>query len=116
MTIKEVLESVLIGIGVFFTFSAAVGVWRLPDFYSRMHAVSKVSSFGVGFCLIAVAIHYGHWTVILKALLVFLFIVLTNPIGAHMLMRSAYHLRTPKTALTHVDEYEEYVRERFIER
>ncbi|MCX7675012.1 MAG: monovalent cation/H(+) antiporter subunit G [Bdellovibrionaceae bacterium] len=52
------LEKVFIAIALFFTLSAAIGVWRLPDFYTRMHAASKVSSFGVGFLLVAVRIYF----------------------------------------------------------
>jgi multicomponent Na+:H+ antiporter subunit G len=100
------LEKVFIAIALFFTLSAAIGVWRLPDFYTRMHAASKVSSFGVGFLLVAVSIHFwGDWAALTKSILIFVFIVITNPISAHLLMRAAYRLKTPQAATSSCNEY-----------
>ena len=102
----EVLEKVLIVIALFFNLSAAIGLWRLPDFYTRMHAASKVSTFGVGFLLLAVALHFwGNGAVFIKSILIFAFIVITNPIGAHLLMRAAYRLKIPVAANLACDEY-----------
>ncbi|MCS6837422.1 MAG: monovalent cation/H(+) antiporter subunit G [Bdellovibrionaceae bacterium] len=109
---KVWIEHICLVIGIFFTLSASLGVLRFPDFFSRMHSASKVSSFGIGFLLLALLWkHWGNWEVMTKSVLIFFFIVLTNPISAHMLMRAAYHLGTPRCPQTHVDEYQDRLHE-----
>ncbi len=52
----ELLLSVLILAGAIFTFIGALGLVRLPDFYTRLHAPTKATTLGVGSLLIASAI------------------------------------------------------------
>jgi len=103
--VREIFEIVFILIGSFFSVTAAIGVLRFPDFYTRMHSAGKVSSFGIGFYLLALITKYPDLDVIIKSLLCLFFIVLTTPISAHMLMRVAYHLKVPVTQIGLVDEY-----------
>lgn len=104
---REAFEIFFIFLGCFFALTAAIGVFRFPDFYTRMHAAGKVSSYGIGFLLVALVIKHPQLDVILKSLLCIFFIVLTTPISAHVLMRAAYLLKTPITHLGKVDEYKE---------
>ena len=48
-------------VGAVFTLLAAIGIVRLPDLYTRMHAASKAGSVGAGFILIAVALGVFRW-------------------------------------------------------
>lgn len=88
--VREVLASVLLFGGVFFSLVAAVGIVRLPDVYLRMHASSKSTTLGLAGILLAVLVHFGTYEVTTKVLLVILFTFLTAPVGAHMIARSAY--------------------------
>ncbi|MES3517007.1 MAG: monovalent cation/H(+) antiporter subunit G [Natronomonas sp.] len=76
--------------GVFFTFVSAVGVLRLPDVYSRAHTASQTDTLGAGLVVVAVALAYGFETEVIKAVLLLIFIFVTNPTAAHAAARAAY--------------------------
>ncbi len=67
----------------------AIGLIRLPDFYTRTHAVSKTDTLGIGLVLIGLALYEGATLVSLKIVLGLLFISIANPVAAHVLARSA---------------------------
>ncbi len=77
--------------GFFFVSVAAIGVLRLPDFYTRMHASGKSETLGVMLTLIGFVIYNGFNLVSLKILLISLFILLANPIGTHAITRAAFY-------------------------
>lgn len=80
----------LLIIGAFFTLVAAVGVVRLPDLYTRMHAASKTGTVGSGVMLLAIAFHSGEFDVVTRAIAGIVFFLLTAPLSAHLLARAAY--------------------------
>lgn len=102
-------EILFIFLGCFFCLTAALGVLRFPDFYSRMHSAGKVSTFGVGFFLLALVAKYPQQDVLIKSMLCLAFIFLTAPLASHILMRAAYLLKTPYTSKVLVDEYISHV-------
>lgn len=79
----------LVAIGLIFIIIGSVGIVRLPDFFSRTHAASKVDTVGVTIVAIGVACIEGFTLSGLKVLLVALFVMLTNPVAAHALARAA---------------------------
>lgn len=76
--------------GSIFAVVSAVGVVRLPDLYTRMHAASKAGVVGAGLILLAVALISADYAVVLRAILGIVFLVLTTPVSAHLLARAAY--------------------------
>ena len=66
-----------------------IGVLRLPDFYSRLHAQGKCDTLGVALMLGGLAIHEGLTLASLKILAILFFIALANPTATHALGRSA---------------------------
>ena len=84
-----VVAAVAIVAGGIFGLLAAVGVLRLPDLYTRMHAASKAGVVGSGLILLGVALASGESAIILRAILGILFLTLTTPISAHLLARAA---------------------------
>ena len=91
---------VMILIGLFFLFVAAVGILRLPDVFTRSHAVSLTDSLGALFMLGGLAVYEGFSTNSVKIMVVLILLYLLNPVIAHATVRSA--LRTglkPKTGL-----------------
>lgn len=84
--------------GALFALVAAIGIVRLPDLYSRMHAASKAGTVGSGLLLLAVGVHSQDLSILARALAGFVFFVLTAPISAHLLARAAHkagHRLTP---------------------
>ena len=84
------LGGVLLILGAIFTLLAAIGVIRLPDLYTRMHAASKAGAVGGGLILLAVALVSMDAAVALRAVIGVLFLLLTTPISAHLLARASY--------------------------
>jgi monovalent cation/proton antiporter MnhG/PhaG subunit len=103
---RELAASALMLVGLFFTLAGSIGLVRLPDFYSRMHAPTKATTLGANALLAAaVLVLPGSGVAIaLKAGLVIAFLFLTAPIGAHMLARAARHGGIPTGPETHLDE------------
>jgi multicomponent K+:H+ antiporter subunit G len=89
--LSEIVASLLLLIGLVFTLVGSIGLVRLPDFYTRMHAPTKATTLGVSSMLAAAALTLpGHpLTIGLKAILVIALLFLTAPIAAHMLARAA---------------------------
>lgn len=86
-----VVLAALLGAGsVFFTLVAAVGVVRLPDVFSRAHATSKSDTLGTGLGLAAGAVALDSGVALLKVALLTVFVLVTNPVAAHAVVRSAY--------------------------
>ena len=102
----EIVASFLLLIGTVFTLIGSIGLVRLPDFYTRVHAPTKATTLGVSSVLAAAALTIpgGVLAVGLKALLAIVFLFLTAPIGAHMMGRAARAGGIGFCAETHVDE------------
>lgn len=102
----ELLAAVLFVAGGVFTFAAGVGVYRLPDVYTRMHASTKAGTLGVGLIVLGVAIYFGEMTVVARALATIAFLFLTAPVAGHMIGRAAYRDGVPLWGGSVVDQYE----------
>lgn len=84
----EYITGSLLLLGGFFSVIAAVGMVRLPDLLTRMHASTKAGTLAGTLILIAVALWFGETSVTVRAVLAILFLLLTAPIGAHMIGRA----------------------------
>ena len=85
---KEIAVLILIFLGSLFILIAAIGLLRFRDIYSRMHATTKATSFGLLLILSGIALNYLTLVVLIKAVLVILFIYLTAPLAAHAISKS----------------------------
>ena len=84
------LAVTLMVIGGLFLAISSIGLLRLPDFYTRAHAVGKAETLGSMLVLIGLAVHNGADLTSLKILLILGVIFITNPTATHALMRSAF--------------------------
>lgn len=84
------LGCALLLLGSAFTLLAAIGVLRLPDLYTRMHAASKAGAVGGGLILLAVALVSFDGSVALRAIIGACFLLLTTPVSAHLLARVSH--------------------------
>jgi multicomponent Na+:H+ antiporter subunit G len=84
----ELLISLFIFLGSAFILIAAIGIIRFGDLYSRMHATTKATSFGILLLIIGVSIFFNTGIVFLKAVLILVFIYLTAPLASHSIARS----------------------------
>ena len=86
----EIIAGFLVLAGGAFTLIAAVGVIRLPDLLTRMHASTKAGTLGASLVLAAVAVIFGDVSTVAKCVAAVLFLLLTAPIAAHMIGRASY--------------------------
>ena len=89
----DVVLAVLLVIGAAFTLIGSWGLARLGDFFKRLHGPTKASTLGVGCVLIASMLYFtfrpGSAGASLHELLITLFVFLTAPISAHLLVKAA---------------------------
>lgn len=93
----EALVCLLLLAGSLFALLGAIGLYRLPDFYTRLHAPTKASTLGVGGVILASALYFSTRGegVSLHELLITVFLFITAPISAHLLAKAAMQQRAP---------------------
>lgn len=96
--------------GSVLSLTAAIGLVRLPDVFTRMHASTKAGTLGVEFIMFALMLHAWDTGVTVKAAAVILFILITAPVAAHMLGRTAYRLGEDIAPHTVCDEWQDKMR------
>ncbi len=89
MQIHEIIAALLILTGGSFMFVSALGVIRLPDFYTRLHASSIGETFGLVLAGVGMVIHQGVNLTSAKILLIIVALFLVNPIGTHLIGKAA---------------------------
>lgn len=107
MTLHEALQilaAAAIVFGSFFCLLAGLGILRLPDLYTRMHAAAKAGLVGAGFILLAVALVGADAAVAMRAIMGILFLILTTPVSAHLLARAAFHAGVQPVAENSINE------------
>lgn len=104
MTLSEIVSAFLLIGGAFFTFLAALGLVRMPDLFLRMSATTKAATLGVSSMLLGLACYFGDLALASRAGATIAFLLLTAPIGAHMIGRAAYLSGVPLWERTVVDE------------
>ena len=103
----ELIVACLLVLGSIFMLSASIGIFRLPDLFTRMQATTKASSFSLGLFLTATAFYFDALEVKIISILIILFIFSTAPVGAHMIARVAHFLKIPLWEGTVIDELTE---------
>ena len=99
-----IIISLLIIVGSIFSFLAALGINRLPDLYCRMHSASKAGTIGSGILLICAGIHSYEFAIFARSVAGFFFLLLTAPVAAHLLARSAYIVGYKMNSVSVIDE------------
>jgi multicomponent K+:H+ antiporter subunit G len=89
----ELIVSVFLVTGAVFVFIGSFGLAKLPDFYTRLHGPTKATTMGMGCLLIGSAIlaSYQQGYLSLHELLITIFLLITAPVTAHMLAKTAMH-------------------------
>ena len=85
----DLVAIVFILAGLFFLIVAAIGMLRLPDVFTRSHALSLTDSLGAFLVLAGLAIYQGFSLNLLKILVVLALLYLLNPVVSHATIRAA---------------------------
>jgi len=88
-----IVSWVLILIGCVFVVSGAMGMMRMPDFYTRLHAASITDTGGALFIFCGLILQalfvFGSWMAAIKVLLILIFTLFTAPTASHALAKTA---------------------------
>lgn len=87
---SDILIMIFCTLGALFILVAAIGLYRMPDFYTRLSVTVKASTIGVGFILGSVAFYFFDFSVSTKVFAIIFFLLLTSPVAAFMIGRTAY--------------------------
>ena len=86
----DILSGLLIAAGVVALLTGSLGLLRLPDLYSRTHAVGMMDTAGVGFIILGLIVHEGFTLISVKLALVGIFLFFTSPISTHAVAQVAH--------------------------
>jgi len=90
----NILSAILILTGVFFYLAGSIGLLRLPDLYSRLHALTKADNLGLGLLIAGLALHQQDLFIMLKLLLIWLAVLAASATSAHLIARQARRQET----------------------
>ncbi|MBD5769433.1 Na+/H+ antiporter subunit G [Marinomonas colpomeniae] len=110
----EIIICICLLIGGIFLLIGSYGLARLPDIYMRLHAPTKASTLGITGVLVASMVYQSHLkgAFSVQELLITLFLLITAPVAANMIAKTALHYRTKALDRTHGQELMETIRDR----
>ena len=87
--ILEVLSWISLLGGLFFMIVGTIGVVRMPDVYTRLHAAGMTDTMGAGLLLLGMCFQAGLTLVLVRLILIYAFLLFTSPISTHALASAA---------------------------
>ena len=91
MAATELLSAIFVLAGGFFLVVGGLGLVRLPDLFTRMHAAGVGDTLGVGLFMVGFMFLVDLGGVTVKLVLVLLLLLLTGPVATHALAKAALH-------------------------
>ncbi len=87
--LSDLLSGFLIISGIVFLIIGAVGTYRFPDFWSRLHAVSVTDSAGMILLTLGMIVEAGFSLIAVKLIIIGLFLLFTGPTATHAVANAA---------------------------
>ncbi len=75
--------------GIAFLAAGSIGLWRLPDPHSRLHALTKADNLGLGLLAVGLALLDGGLIIAIKLFLTWLLVMAASAVSAHLLAQEA---------------------------
>lgn len=85
----EVISSIFVLAGLLFFLAGSIGLLRLPDLYSRLHALTKADNLGLGLLLTGLTLYQQELLFAFKLLLIWLAVVAASSASAHLIAQQA---------------------------
>lgn len=108
MSILEIIVCILLVVGIFFVIAGVVGVIRMPDTFCRLQSATNIATMGAMPIALACSI-YGfsesNTSLGIKSLIIVVFLLISNPVGAHAMARAAYKNKAELSDKTKFDHY-----------
>ena len=98
MNLSESLSAVLILGGMFFFVAGTVGLLRFPDFFTRLHALTKADNLGLGLVIAGLAVQSSSWVDVMRLVLIWLLVLGASATLCFLVARTALrHGQKPLT-------------------
>ncbi|MBI1385735.1 MAG: hypothetical protein GC150_12570 [Rhizobiales bacterium] len=88
---REIATASLLGLGSFFVVTGAIGIIRMPDMFTRMHAAGMIDTLGAALIIAGLVLESGFTLISLKLLVLLLLFFFTSPVASHALARAALY-------------------------
>lgn len=85
----DIASWVLLSMGGLFVFIGGVGVLRMPDFYTRIHASSLTDTMGAILIILGIMLQAGASLAAIKLAMILLFLLITSPTATNALASAA---------------------------
>lgn len=83
----EIMILALLAVSAFFFFAGTLAVIRFPDVYTRLHGLTKADNLGLGFLVLALAVHAGDAAVAAKLLVIWIAAMAFGSLACHLIAR-----------------------------
>tara|TARA_B100000749_G_scaffold65262_1_gene48512 strand:- start:276 stop:614 length:339 start_codon:yes stop_codon:yes gene_type:complete len=105
----EWIVAALILVGSLFALIGSIGLWKLPDFFMRLHGPTKATTLGVGSLVIGSLLYFSTQGdgLSLHELLITIFLFMTAPVSANMLAKAAMHIRLRREPRTRGEPWDQ---------
>ena len=87
----DILSWIFLVAGSGFCLIGGLGLLRMPDVFTRLHAVSVIETLGMGFIILGLILQAGFTLVAAKLIIIAALILLTSPVATHALAQAALH-------------------------
>lgn len=101
---NDILIKVLSTLGAVFILIASFGIFKMPDFYSRLSVTIKATTLGIGCILIAAILYFSDFSVTTKAVAIIFFLFITSPVAGFLIGKVAYLTGTKLWKNSIIDE------------
>jgi multicomponent Na+:H+ antiporter subunit G len=101
---NEIIIFIVVSLGALFILLAGIGLIRMPDLYLRISVTTKAATLGVGLLLLGTALYFQEVSITTRAIAIILFLLLTAPIGAHLIGRASYFIGLPMWKNSVIDD------------
>ena len=79
MIVLEIISGLMLLSGAFFVVAGGIGVFRLPDFYTRLHGAGVTDTLGAGLILLGLTLQAGFSLATVKLLMILVFMLIASP-------------------------------------
>lgn len=104
---NDIIIMSLCTLGAVFILIASIGIYKMPDFYSRLSVTIKATTLGIGCVLVAATMFFSDFSVTTKAIAIMFFLIITSPVAAFLVGKVGYMTGTKLWKHSIMDELRE---------
>ena len=89
MILLDIVSALMMLTGAIFVVAGGIGVFRLPDFYTRLHGAGVTDTLGAGLILLGLMLQAGLSLATVKLMMILIFMLVASPTSCHALAQAA---------------------------